>query len=316
MSELVTFGETMLRYTSPPGERLESADSFSVHVGGAESNVAVAASRLGTDAVWLSKLADTPLGHRVERTLRAQGVTTDVVWTDDGRQGVYYLEPGGAPRGSEVIYDRENTAVMTATAAELPTDWLDSTDAFYTSGITPALSPTLADTTATLLDRARDSGATTVFDVNYRSKLWTPAEARTCLADLLPLVDTLVIADRDAETIFDETGDAGAVGTAFRKQYGHEVVVVTRGERGAVAVTEDGVFEQSTFEAETHDAVGTGDAFVGGFLANWLEGDGVEDALEYGAATAAVKRTLDGDMALVSREEIEAVLAGDEGMSR
>ena len=36
MTELVTFGETMLRYAPPPGERLETADAFSVHVGGAE----------------------------------------------------------------------------------------------------------------------------------------------------------------------------------------------------------------------------------------------------------------------------------------
>ena len=51
MTDLVTFGETMLRYTPPPGERLETADSFAVDVGGAESNVAVAAARLGRDEI-------------------------------------------------------------------------------------------------------------------------------------------------------------------------------------------------------------------------------------------------------------------------
>ena len=316
MSDLVTFGETMLRYTPPPGERLESADTFSVDVGGAESNVAVAASRLGTDAAWLSKLLDTPLGRRVEQTLEGQGVATDVVWTDEGRQGTYYYEPGGKPRGSDVHYDRDDAAITTAKPGELATDRIGSADCFFTSGITPALSGTLADTAATLLRTARRAGVETAFDVNYRSKLWSPEAARERLADLLATVDVLFVADRDAETVFGRTGDPESVGRGFRETYGHDVVVVTRGARGAVAVTEAGVVEQPAFDARTVDPVGTGDAFVGGFLARWLSGGSVDSALEYGAATAALKRTLDGDMALVSRGEVEAVIRGDGGLSR
>lgn len=316
MSELVTFGETMLRYTPPPGERLENADTLSVDVGGAESNVAVAASRLGTDAAWLSKLVDTPLGRRIERTLGAQGVTTDIVRTDEGRQGVYYFEPGGEPRGSNVRYDRTDAAVTTATPAELATGRIDAANCFYTSGITPALSGTLADTTATLLGNARAAGTTTAFDVNYRSKLWSPGAARETLSELLPSVDMLFVAARDAETVFGRTADPEAVGQGFRETYGHDIVVVTRGERGAVAVTEAGAVEQPAFDAETVDPVGTGDAFVGGFLARWLAEGSVDSALEYGAATAALKRTLDGDMALVSPAEVAAVIEGDGGLSR
>jgi 2-dehydro-3-deoxygluconokinase len=93
-------------------------------------------------------------------------------------------------------------------------------------------------------------------------------------------------------------------------------LVVTRGEEGALGVTDGAVVEQPTFEADTRDPVGTGDAFVGGFLARYLEDAPLDDALEFGAATAAVKRTLDGDSALVSRAEIEAVIEGAEGISR
>ncbi|MFT4909262.1 MAG: 2-dehydro-3-deoxygluconokinase [Natronomonas sp.] len=316
MSELVTFGETMLRYTPPPGERLETADDLSVDVGGAESNVAVAASRLGGDTAWLSKLVDTPLGRRIERTLGAQGVTTDIVWSDEGRQGVYYFEPGGEPRGSDVYYDRTDAAITTATPAELATRRIDAANCFYTSGITPALSETLADTTATLLGNAQAAGTTTVFDVNYRSKLWSPEVARETLSGLLPSVDVLFVAARDAETVFGRTAAPQAVGQEFKETYGHDIVVVTHGEHGAVAVTEAGAVEQPAFDAETIDPVGTGDAFVGGFLAQYLAEGSIEGALEYGAATAALKRTLDGDMALVSPAEVAAVIGGDNGLTR
>jgi 2-dehydro-3-deoxygluconokinase len=316
MTGVVTFGETMLRYAPPAGKRFENADAFSVHVGGAESNVAVAAARLGREATWLSKLVDSPLGRRIERTLRAQGVVPEVVWTDEGRQGVYYLEPGAEPRAANVRYDRDDAAIRTATPDELATDRLDDAAAFFTSGITPALSGTLADTTATLLRTAREAGTTTAFDVNYRSKLWSPDAARETLIDLLDLVDVLFLAERDAARVFDRTGDAEPVARELLEANGHETVVLTRGEQGAVAVTADATHEQAAFEADTHDPVGSGDALVGGFLARWLDDGDVPAALAYGAATAAVKRTLDGDMALVSPPEVKAVLDGDTAISR
>lgn len=316
MTELVTFGETMLRYSPPPGKRLENAEAFDVHVGGAESNVAVAAARLGRTATWLSKLNNSPLGRRVERTLRGQGVTPDIVWTDEGRPGVYYLEPGGDPRGTNVIYDREGASVTTATPEELSTDPIRAADAFYTSGITPALSETLADTTESLLRTGRAADTTTAFDVNFRSKLWSARAAREALSDVLPLVDVLFVAERDAATVFGQTGDAESIARGFCEAHGHTTVVVTQGDRGALAVTEDATYDQPAFTVDTHDPVGSGDAFVGGFLAYWLAESEVDAALEYGAATAAVKRTLDGDMALVSPAEVESVLAGDDGISR
>jgi len=313
---LVTFGETMLRYAPPPGERLEAAEELSVHVGGAESNVAVAAARLGREATWLSKLPASPLGDRVERAVAAQGVTTAVVRSETGRQGVYYVEFGGRPRGTDVRYDRADAAVTTATPDELATDRVAAADAFHTSGITPALSATLADTTRELLTTARSAGTTTVLDVNYRSKLWSAEAAAGTLTDLLELVDVLVVAERDAETVFGRSDGPAAVGRGLLADYGHETVVVTRGAEGAVAVTADAVVEQPAFEADTRDPVGSGDALVGGFLARRLAGDDLAAALEYGAATAAVARTLDGDMPLVSPADVEAVVDGDAELSR
>ena len=313
---LVTFGETMLRYAPPPGERLEAAEELSVHVGGAESNVAVAAARLGREAVWLSKLPASPLGDRVERAVAAQGVTTAVVRSETGRQGVYYVEFGGRPRGTDVRYDRADAAVTTATPDELATDRVAAADAFHTSGITPALSATLADTTRELLATARSAGTRTVLDVNYRSKLWSAEAAAGTLTDLLEFVDVLVVAERDAETVFGRSGDPTAVGRGLLADYDHETVVVTRGAEGAVAVTADAVAEQPAFEADTRDPVGSGDALVGGFLARRLADDDLAAALEYGAATAAVARTLDGDMPLVSPADVEAVVDGDAELSR
>lgn len=309
--DVVTFGETMIRHSVASGERLETAHETEMRAAGAESNVAVTVSRLGGAAAWLSKLPDSPLARHVETALRAHGVTPVVAPSEDGRVGVYYLEPAGAPRGTNVVYDREGAAVRTATPGELATEHVEAARAFYTSGITPALSGTLADTTRTLLDRASDAGTHTVFDLNYRSKLWGHEEARETCRSLFDAVDTLVVAERDARAVLDREGSAADIGADLAADHGCVTVLVTRGAEGALAVHDGETVEQPAFETETVDAIGTGDAFVGGYLARWLEGGDVEAAMAYGAATAALKRTIGGDVATVTPEEVSRVLDSD-----
>ncbi|MFC7098055.1 bifunctional 2-dehydro-3-deoxygluconokinase/2-dehydro-3-deoxygalactonokinase [Halobaculum marinum] len=319
MTDLVTFGETMLRLSPPEGTRLETTEQFDVRIGGAESNVAVAGASLGLDAAWLSKLPSSPLGRRVVRELRSHGVRTGVAWADadDTRLGTYYLEHGGEPRGTNVIYDRADAAVTTVAPEELPLGVLDEATTFHTTGITPALSEHARATTATLLERASAAGATTTFDLNYRSKLWSHAEARGTLRDLFEHVDTLFVARRDAEAVLDREGEVVEVAHGLATDHDFETVVITRGDHGALALHEGEVYEQPVYEADTLDAIGTGDAFVGGFLAQRAIGGDIDAALEWGAATASLKRTISGDLAVVTREEVERVVEeGDGGISR
>ncbi|WP_262179266.1 bifunctional 2-dehydro-3-deoxygluconokinase/2-dehydro-3-deoxygalactonokinase [Haloarcula laminariae] len=311
MVDLVTFGETMLRFSPPDDERIETADRYGVRAAGAESNVAVTAQRLGLDAAWTSKLPDSPVARRVTGELRSHGVTVDVAWSDDGRQGTFYLETGEQPRGNTVIYDRTDAAVTTATPPELPVAGIEDAAGFHTTGITPALSDTLSETTATLLETAREAGTTTSFDCNYRSKLWSPAEARETLTGLLDDVDVFTVAERDAREVFEKSGEPADIGREFAETYDLDVAILTRGTDPALAVTGDAVYEQPTFESTDAHPVGTGDSFVGGFLSQYLDGQSVPDALEYAAATAAFKRTVPGDIAVVSPEEVESVIGGD-----
>ncbi|MGQ4554452.1 bifunctional 2-dehydro-3-deoxygluconokinase/2-dehydro-3-deoxygalactonokinase [Halobellus sp. GM3] len=315
MTDIVTFGETMLRLSSPPGERLERARELDVRVGGAESNVAVAAARLGRDAAWISKVPDSPLGRRVVDELRGHGVETAVAWDDApaARLGTYYHERGGDPRGTDVLYDRAESSITTAVPDELPVSVLDGAALFFTSGITPALSPTLAETTSALLGAAARAGVKTAFDLNYRSKLWSAGEAGDAYESLFPHVDVLVAAERDVDTCLGREGDPIDVANGLRREFGFETVVLTRGENGSVAVADGEVFEQQVYAADTFDAIGTGDAFVGGYLAKRVSGGDVGEALAYGAATASLKRTIGGDVAVVTPEEVESVVAENGG---
>lgn len=308
---LTTVGESLLRLSTPIDEPLETTDAFDVSVGGAEGNVAVAAQRLGVEATWVSKLPETPVGAKVTRTYRAHGVETAVVTTEEGRVGTYYLERGGQPRGSTVVYDRAATPITDLTFAELPREPIETPDALHVTGITPALSATLAETTERVLATASEHDVTTVFDVNFRSNLWDADAAADTFANLLPFVDVLFVAERDAKAVLGCEGDGDAIVRELHATYDPELVILTRGEAGALAFDGTETRSQPVIETETVDPIGSGDAFVGGFLAAWLDGHSMADALEWGAATAALKRTIAGDIADVRPETVESVLAGE-----
>src|ERR671923_2827549 len=110
--EVVTFGEAMIRLSPPNFLRLEQAHSLDLKVGGAELNTAVGLARLGHPSAWVSRLTNNPLGRLIANHAREAGVSTEhVLWTDDDRVGVYFLEFGAAPRASSVLYDRKGAAI-------------------------------------------------------------------------------------------------------------------------------------------------------------------------------------------------------------
>ena len=180
MYDVVTFGEAMIRLSPPHFERFEQANSLDVRVGGGELNVAVGVSRLGLRSTWVSRLPKNPLGKLMENRARQAGVdTSNLVWSADGRMGLYFLEFGAAPRASSVLYDRAQSAISLVKPGEI--NWekvFQGAKWFHTSGITPALSDSAAAVTLEALKAAKRAGATVSYDLNYRGKLWTPDKAQ------------------------------------------------------------------------------------------------------------------------------------------
>jgi len=134
---------------------------------------------------------------------------------------------------------------------------------------------------------------------------------------LFPDVDVLVVAQRDATTVLDTEGDAESIARNLDAEYGFEVVIVTRGSEGALALADGTVHEQPTYEAVSAYPVGTGDSFVGAFLSQYLDGGSVPKALSWGAGAAALKRSVPGDMAVIGPDEVSEVIEGrTESLSR
>ncbi len=308
--DVLTVGETMIRFSPPGWQRLEQADRFEVAVGGAESNVAVCLSRLGLHAAWVSRLVDNPLGRRIIQSLRAQGVdVSHVVWWPTGRVGIYFVEFGQPPRPTDVMYDRQGSAMSEMTLSDLDPTLLDETRLVHLTGITPALSPRCRGLVEGTLKMAGERGVLRSFDVNYRAKLWPAAEARATLETLCVSLDLLFIAQQDALRLFNLRDTPEATLGWLQDRFHVGVAVMTMGEGGAIALDRDGRFYRAkTGPTPEIDRLGSGDAFSAGFLYGYLTSHGGdhEAALRIGAAAAALKRTIPGDLALITLDEVQS----------
>ncbi len=316
--DAITFGETMLRLTPPGFDRLEQATTFELHIGGSESNTAVGLARLGCRTAWLSRLPDTSLGHLVASTIGRYGVdVSDVVWSDTDRLGTYYLERGRPPRGSQVLYDRRDSAISKMRPDELPTQLFASGKAklFHTSGITLGISESAAATAQFAAELAKAAGMLVSFDVNYRAKLWRPEAARASCADFIKQADIVFLPVRDARTVFGlEAPSDEAILHNLLHHFPHCTFVMTLGAGGAIAMDRHGeIFRQAAFATTEVERLGSGDAFAAGYLANFLKRGDIGSALRWGCATASLKYTIPGDLPLVHRYEVEALVASESG---
>ncbi|MDQ3547454.1 MAG: sugar kinase [Chloroflexota bacterium] len=304
--DLVTFGETMIRLTAEAGVRLEETGALRVTIGGTESNVAVALARLGRRTAWLSALPANPLGQRIAGELRRHRVdTTHILWTS-GRVGVYFMEPGTAPRPTRVLYDRADSAIARIDPDALDVSIVKGAGILHLTGITPALSAGCRAACLRLADAARADGVPVSVDVNYRSRLWSPEQAAEGIQPLLDRATLVFCGAGDAGTIWGLTGDPAMVAQELLNRSSAHIVVVTVSERGSLALTRDGVrHDQPALPVETIDAVGAGDAFAAGFIHRWLDDPtGIPSALRCAAALAALKMTIYGDNAVITPDDL------------
>ncbi|MCS6853010.1 MAG: sugar kinase [Gemmataceae bacterium] len=320
MPEVITFGEAMIRLSPPQFRRLEQARSLDVFVGGAELNTAVGLARLGRTAAWVSRLTRNPLGRLVAQQAREAGVDTEhIVWTDEGRVGLYFVEFGAAPRASSVLYDRRDSAIAGIQPGVVP--WATIVAGarwFHVTGITPALSTGAAEATREALQAARKAGVPTSIDLNYRAKLWSQAEAGRWMASFMDLCNVLITTEEDTERVFQITGRTyEEVAAQLAKRFPLDVVAITLRENPlvwrngwtAIAWRQGTVYRTRRYEVEIVDRLGAGDAFAAGLIHGMLDGD-LQKGLDWGVALSALKHSIPGDFAWVSPGEVEALLQG------
>lgn len=300
--DLVTLGESMVSLRT--GGPISAGGCLSMHVAGAESNVAVGAARLGQRVRWAGVVGSDPHGEFILRQLRGEGI--DVRHREDAARstGVMFLEQRTADV-TRAYYYRSASAGSTLSCEDVDLALSGGARVLHLTGITAALSQQAREAVEYAADRATSQGILVSLDVNYRSKLWSRGEARAALANLVPHASILVASDDelalvapDMERAVLERDSPDTAEILAAKQLldaGVREVVVKRGAAGAGVHTADGRFEAPAVPVTSIDTVGAGDAFTAGYLSALLDGEDVAGRLRRGALAGAFAVSTAGD---------------------
>ena len=333
--KVVSFGEIMLRLSPDGYYKLFQKPELNTSFCGAEANVAVALSNFGDEAEFVTALPDNDIGRAACRELMRYGVKTDnIVYTGD-RLGIFFAEKGASQRPSKVIYDRKNSAIALADPSSF--DWekiFDGADWFHITGITPALSDSLAKISVDAVKAAKKAGLTVSCDINYRSKLWSAEKARPVMTEIMKYVDVCIGNEEDAEIVFGikaGTTDVtkGQLDTDGYKKSLQTVAetfgckIVAYSQRKSYSASDNGwsgiiyddekkqVYTSAQYDIRITDRIGGGDAFASGLIYALHNNISPGNAIETAAAAGCLDQTLEGDFCLFGINDVLDLAGGN-----
>lgn len=315
-----------MRLTPPGKKKLLQTDNVNITYGGAEANVSCALAHWGVESAHVTSFPNNALGDAAIAMLRKLNVSTQFMIQQEGRLGLYFVEAGAMNRATAITYDRLPSAFSTIHAQTF--NWekiLEGVEWFHWTGITPAISQGAADSLMEALKVAEKKGIQVSADINYRMGLWqygkTPGEV---LAPLVEKSTVVVAAASDTESIFGITADNYADLAMAMKQRFPKMQMMMASRRTGVSAdhnTLGGIYwnGKEVLESRTHDVdnivdrIGSGDSFISGFIYGYFNGYSDQDKIEYAAAAAVLKHSIEGDHNLASVAEIRNLMSGETG---
>ncbi|MNZ42924.1 2-dehydro-3-deoxygluconokinase [compost metagenome] len=293
--EVVTFGESMVLFSSDKNLPLEYVHQFNKQMAGAESNVAIGLAKLGHRVGWFSKLGDDPFGRYVLHRIRGYGIDTSrCMCTSDAPTGVFFKEQRSRGK-TGVYYYRRHSAASLMHPDELDEEYLAGFKILHITGITPALSSNCLALTRKAVAAAKKRGLKIVFDPNVRWKLWESEEAaKEILLELAGSADYVLPGLDEGELLTGFTQPEDIAAALLRP--GVAGVVVKLGSKGAYYKSAQHSGYMAPFPAEEVDPVGAGDAFAAGFISGLLHGEELEQATLRAGAMGAIAVGVNGDV--------------------
>lgn len=308
--DVATLGETMVSLRT--GTPLRLGGSLAMTMAGAESNVAIGLARLGHTVRWGGRVGADEVGAFILRTLRAESVAVDTVVTDPERPTGLMLAERRVADVSRVSYYRAGSAGCALAIADAAACLADAPRILHVTGITPALSASAAEAVTAAVRLAREAGTLVSVDVNYRSRLWTPEQARPVLSELVRNAD-IVIASEDELGLVVATPEDEAASARQLADCGVGRLVIKRGARGATLWQDARAHHAPAIPVAVLDTIGAGDAFTAGYLSAVLDGLPPAETLYRGIVTGAFAVAAIGDWeGLPTRDEL-ALLGAESG---
>ena len=319
------------------------ATECQIHVSGGEFNVSANLSDcFGMRTGVASAMVDYPIGDLIQERVRAMGVKPFYKkFKHNGVNGpnmaAVYSDRGYGVRAPVVFYNRCNEAGAQLKPGDF--DWKaifsQGVKWFHSGGIFAALSPTTSELVIEAMQAAKEAGAVTSFDLNYRAKLWAISGGEERAVEVLGRIvkncDVLVGNEEDlqkglgipgpevaAKSKLDASAFIAMMEGVARKLPQVKIVATTlrevhstnRHSWSAVAWVNGQTYQAPVAELDVYDRVGGGDGFAAGFFYGLLTGEAPSEAIKLGWAHGALLTTFPGDTTMATLDQVRAFAKG------
>ena len=311
---VVTLGETMgLLYADRTGPLAQTSE-MRLSIGGAESNVTIGLARLGTRSAWIGRVGNDSIGQRIQRELNAEGVKSHVVVDPCAPTGLMIRERRTS-ESTHVWYYRDRSAGSRLNPLDIPHELISSASILHITGITPALSESARSTVFLAIEVARSAHVRISFDVNHRSKLWPSEEAHAIYRRIAQASDIVFAGEDEARVLTPNRNSPAELAQAIA-ELGPQQVVVKLGADGCVASVSGEVYQEPAIPISAVDTVGAGDAFVAGYLSEWVAGEDIKTRLQTATRAGAFQCLTIGDWEGLPRRDELSLLTAAEPVTR
>lgn len=313
MGKIFTIGEALIDFIpSEKGKSLKDVVEFKKMAGGAPANVAVAASKLGSKTYFIGKVGKDSFGDFLKETLESYGVDTSYMsQTSKAKTALAFVSLNECGDRDFSFY-RNPSADLLLSIEDVENIAVEKGDFISFCSVSLVDYP-VKYSTEYFLKKAREAGASILFDPNVRKDLWGDLEeCRKTILEFIKYADILKISDDEIEFITAKN-DVDS-GIEFLKDLGVKNIILTLGEKGSEAYFGEIYSHVDGIKTDVVDTTGAGDSFVGATLhilerlgknTDEIDKSDLDDILGFSNRVAALVTTKKGAMnSLPTKNEI------------
>lgn len=302
--DVCAIGEMIIDCT-PVGTSAGGTPMFEGNPGGAPCNVVACLSKLGKKTAYIGKVGKDAFGKYFIETIERLGIDTcGILCAEDLNTTLSFVDIDSNGDRSFRFY-RDNTADVLLQKEEINYEIIDRSKIVHFGSVSMTHRVT-REATINAVEYAKGKGKIISFDPNYRPNLWDDQdEAKACMKRGLVLADVVKMSEEELAFLADNSGDLKQKARKLQREFNISLLFVTLGSHGAYGLTEKGILWQPTFNVETVDTNGAGDAFTGGSLFYILETNkplklfdrkDIERCLVFANATGSMSTTKRGSI--------------------
>ncbi len=265
--------------------------------GGAPMNVAFHLNKLGIQPTLFTRVGEDERGKTLIRLLQEQQLDTKFVQVD--KQVPTGIVHAVSNERGEMSYDIVFPSAWDFTELDASNGATVEASRYFIFGSLIARNKQSRDTLFSLLELA----PTKVLDINLRP----PNFEKALINDLLQKASIVKMNIHELNLIagwlssFTSTQDQMQV---VQEHFQIAVLIVTKGDEGAIVNYQGKWYEHPGYKVTVADTIGSGDAFLAGFLQQIEQGNSPEEALAFACGLGALVASKSGGWPVYEVEEV------------